>query len=228
MTKSLLYTIGKNVPHVSLILLLIASVTLVGVPRVRAEGLTIVSVEPAEYEASAPGHNFTIYINITDVSRLGDWQFRLDYNTTLLDATWCSLTPISEMYSASLVPAPWTPTKGINDAAGYVVFGAGWPNAEYYDKPFNGSGPLLTINFTSRETGSGTLDLTVLALDSLGPYPYYDINLIPHIVMDGSITVVPEFPASIVTPLLLTTTLATAFLAKMVWSRKRKDALIAE
>ena len=127
MTKSLLYTTAKNVPHVSLILLLIASMTLVGVPRVRA-GSTIVSAEPAEYEASAPGHNFTINITITDVSRLGDWQLKLTYNTTLLDATWCSLTPISEMYSASLVPSPWTPTKGINDAAGYVVFGAGYPD----------------------------------------------------------------------------------------------------
>jgi len=181
---------GKKTLCMSHILLLIVSITLVSIPSVHAQ-LPIVSLNPMAITVPAPGHNFTVDVTITNVSRLGDWQFTLTYNTTLLDAVSCSLTSISNMYTESLLPSPWTPTKGIKEAEGKVVFGAGYPNAVYYDSPFNGSGSLLTINFTAIEMGNCTLDLTVLALDSLGPPPDYDIDPIEHTTLDGEVTVIP-------------------------------------
>ena len=184
-------------------------------------------MDPPTYTATQLGEVFTINVNITNVDRMGAFQFKLGYNTTLLDAVWCTLTPISQQYSTSLMPTPWNETNGIVDDQGYVVFGAGWPDD--INNPFSGSGALLTINFTATVLGSCTLDIYDTDLMYLGPYPDYDTYPIdPYDVEPGSVTVIPEFPASIVTPLLLIATLAAAFLGKMVWSRKRKDALIAE
>ena len=147
------------------------------------------------------GTTFDVEVEIYNVSRLGDWQFDLYYNTTLLNATTCSLTAISNMYTEGLLPAPWTPTKGINDPAGKVVFGAGYPSAAYYDTPYNGSGALLKVTFvidyappytnvTSPENKSVscTLGLDVVGLDSLGPAPDYTITSITHGVHNGTYT----------------------------------------
>jgi len=218
--------IGKNLLSIPPILLLIASMTLVFAPPVRATAWTTVYVDPAEYSAPSIGHNFTVDVSINNVSRLVGWQFRVDYNNTLLQATWTSLTTVSLQYSNNLLPFPWNATKGINHPAGYVAFAATYPNDP--DNPFSGSGSLLKINFTATAEGNTSLTLTVQALDSISPYPDYTITSIEYTIQSGSVTVIPEFPTILIMPLLLITTLAAAFLGKMVWSRKRKDALISE
>ena len=219
MEKSLLHTMGKNTPRIALVLLLIANITLISIPQVDAASTPTLSVDPPEYTAPAPGHNFTVSINVTNVERLGSFEFYLGYNTTLLEAVSCSLTPIIDEYFSYLIPSPWTPTAGIFHDRSHVYFGSG--GLIDMDVPFTGSGALLTITFTALEEGSGTLDLYDTLLT--GITPEYDIYTIAHEVDDGSITVVPEFPASILMPLLLILTLAATFLGKIVWSRKRKD-----
>ena len=179
----------KAVSGIMLTLLLIGMLTLVfDIQTVKAEAVTAISVEPAEYTASR-GESFTIDITITNVSRLGDFQFRLDYNTTILDATSCALTLISEQYL--LLPFPWTPTYGIRDDLGFVVFGGVIIDL---DSPFSGSGSLLKINFIVAEIGSTTLHLTTQALDYITPYPDWDIGPIEHTVMNGSVTVIQAPP----------------------------------
>ena len=219
MRKSLLYTTGKSIACVPLILLLIASMTLVDVPRVRGQS-TVLRVDPQEYEAPVVGHSFTVNVTIVDVSRLSAVYFDLLYNTTLLDGIACSLTPISEDYLADYVPAPWSSTASIFDDEGRISFGAVFKDP---DDPFNGTGAVLTITFTATELGNCTLQLSDTKVGGISPYPDYTIYPIEHTVVDGSVTVVPEFPAAIVLPLLLIVTLAAAFLGKMFWSRKRKD-----
>ena len=220
MTESLLYTTGKKAPRVFLILLVIANMALVSVPYARASSTTL-SVEPPDYTAPTLGHTFTVNVTVTNVLNLSNFEFKVGYNTTLLDAVSCSLTPIIDEYFTLLLPSPWSPTYGINDAAGFVYFGAG----TLLDKnnPFNGSGALLTINFTATAVGNGTLHLYYTSMEGVGPPPDWTPLPIDPECVDGSITVIPEFPPSIVTPLLLIITLAAAFLGKMVWSKKRKD-----
>ena len=217
MRESLLYRIRKNALYTILTLMLIASMTVASAQPAHATQQTILSVEPTEYEAPAPGHNFMISIVITNVSRLGAISFKLGYNTTLLDAVWCSLTSMSETWLSDFVPAPWNETIGIVDEQGYVVFGA---LAKDLLDPFIGSGAILTINFTATVTGSGLLDLYETIVQGIDP----DLNIYPieHEVVGGSITVIPEFPTSLVMPLLLIATLAATFLGKF-WSRKRED-----
>jgi hypothetical protein len=209
----------KKTLCVSLILLLTVSIALMSIPCVRA-GLTIVSLNPMEISGLEPGQKFTIDVNVTDVADMKGFMFMLDYNTTILNATLVSPTAISQD-AAFWQPTDenltfhWDGPPTINDTIGRV-----WV-AAFGFTTFTGSGTILTINFTATAAGSSTLHLYNTQL--LNPYA----ETIDHTALDGEVTVIPEFPTFIIMPLLLIATLA-ATLAKMFWSRKRKDAPIAE
>ena len=221
MKKSLLHSMSKNIPRISPILLLIASMTLAGIPRVHAQ-LPYISLNPTETTVPAPGETFTVDVNITEITDLYGYEFKLAFNTTILNATAVTPGPVNtEAGIFKLLPGEivdstyvWVPLRNASD--GYVHAGC------MFVGTFDGSGILMTINFTALAEGNCTLHLynTVFG-NSIG-------QEIEHSTLDGTVTVVPEFPVAIVMPLLLITTLAAAFLAKMVRSRKRKDALIVE
>jgi len=193
-----------------------------GVMGVSVQELPIVSLNPMEFEVPAPGESFTIDVNVTDVANLQGYEFKLEFNNTLINAT--AVTP-GPIHPAGTLYIPgreinstyiWTPLQNVSD--GFVWAGAVLPLFQ----TFTGSGIMMTINFTALATGNCTLHLYDTELvDSLGEY-------LEHTTLDGSVTVIPEFPTAIVMPLLLIATLAAAFLGNIVWSRKRKDAIIAE
>lgn len=207
---------GKNATYAPIILLLIANM----IPAKVNATSPYISLNPREYEAESPGRSFTIDVNVNNVTDLGAWEFKLNYDTTILDAISVSPTPYTEN-NTDWVPIDdqnnWAP---INDTIGRVWCGA--LVEALLGQGLNGSFPLVTINFTATAKGSCTLDLyDTLLGDSYG-------NEIPHTVIDGSITVVPEFPTSTVTPILLITTLAATLLGKKFWSKKRKHTLTSE
>jgi len=192
---------------------------MIGIPSVGAT-VAVVSLNPKETVVSAPGQNFTVDVNVTDVAGLYGFRFQLDYDTILLDAF--------DVTSGPVIPATrllgpidpdtfeWIP---INDTLGQVEVVCTFLSPA---TPFTGDGTLVTINFTTTAEGTCALDFTLTQLfDSA-------MNPIMHNANDGSVEVIPEFPAILVIPLLLIATLAATFLGKMVWSRKRKDALIFE
>ena len=141
------------------------------------------------------GTTFDINVNIFNVSRLAGWQFRVDYDNTLLKATWTALTTISLQYNTHLLPTPWNETKGINHPSGYVTFAATYPNDP--DNPFSGSGSLLKITFEiisgpgyeqsppapPSVTVSCDLDLSVQACDWIDTN--YDVYAVNPGVQDG-------------------------------------------
>lgn len=153
------------------------------------------------------GEVFTVDINIDNVADLSAFGFKLSYNTTMLDALDAVKGPFP---SVSYV------TTEIYEPEGYVWIYGSCASAD-------GSGTLATITFnvTYADGRTCTLHLFDTAL--------YDsaIQPIDHVTLDGSVTVIPEFPAAILMPLLVITTLAAAFLGKMVWSRKRQGLAIA-
>jgi hypothetical protein len=75
------------------VLLLIASIFMVGIPRASASG-TKIELNPMEIIVSASGQNFTVDVNVTDVTGLNGFEFQLDYNTTLLDALYVTPGPV--------------------------------------------------------------------------------------------------------------------------------------
>jgi len=232
--KCLLHIMRKKTLGASLILSLIASMALMGMSKpASASEEVIVSLNPTEFEVPSVGSNFVIDVNITNVEDLGVFEFHLYYNTTILNATYVNIEP--PLYPEFDPTHPgwdwlpedmwgvWYPDKEptINDTGGYVWVGCVIPT------PGQGTGlygnfTLVSINFTATALGNSTLQLdTVVLGDWAG-------DAIDFKSLDTWTNVVPEFPAALIMPLLLITTLAAAFLGKMFWSRKRKDAPIAE
>ena len=110
---------------------------------------TWVYVEDYEFvdEADLTGTEFNVTVNVYNVTYLGAWEYKLGYNTTLLDAIWVYKTPITEICTdwGPLDPDTmiWTPTSGINDTIGQIWSGALFPPGQEFD----GDGALVTITF---------------------------------------------------------------------------------
>jgi len=219
--KYSLYTMGKNISRISLILFLIAGMTLLVVSRVSAT-VTIISLNPMEIPSVEPGEWFTVDVNVTDVTNLKLWEFRLSYNTTLLNATFVSPSP------DTIICTNWIPKDGsiwhpdgpptIDETNGVVRTGAQFQSGQ----EFTGNGTFVTINFTATEIGDSFLNFSFTILLDSG---YHSID---HDTLDGSVTVISEFPLAVAMPLLLIATLTVTLLGKMFWARKRKDAPTAD
>ena len=69
---------------------------MVAIPPAGASPDIVVSLNPIEIVVSAPGQNFTVDVNVTDVVGLGAWEYKFTYNTTMLDATWVNKTSVTE------------------------------------------------------------------------------------------------------------------------------------
>jgi len=198
--------------------------TLAGIPRVHAQQPSV-SLNPTEINVSAPGETFTVDVNITDITDMLGYEFKLGFNTTLLNATAVTpgpAQPTNPIYipMSQVNGQEWTPLQNVSD--GFVWAGA----FSIMGPSYTGSGVLMTINFTALAEGTCTLYLYE-SPDTL--FSDSEPKEIPvEIGLDVPVTVIPEFPATIVIPLLLIATLAATFLGKIVWSRKRKDALTAE
>jgi hypothetical protein len=209
--KSFLYIRWKKIFYVPLFILLIVSMATTGARAIPAQ----VFVDPPTVTIEELGENATVAINVSGVSNLYTYKFRLSYNTVLLDAVEVTVGPVApEQRSLGPIDPETLEWKPIYDEDGLVKV-----VVTFLSPPaFTGSGTLAYITFNSTAMGTSVLDLidehTVL-LDPQG----YEITSYPPV--NGEIVVVPEFPAILVMPLLLIATLVAAFLGKMFWSRKR-------
>ena len=199
---------------------LIVSVVLMN-GSVQGVGSPLISLNPVEIIVPPLGdslpYNFTVDVNITDVVSLWIFEFKLDYDTSLLDAisvTPGPVVPATRLLSPINGTGAWIP---INDMLGRVSVVCTFLSPAM---PYTGSDTLMTINFTATAEGSSALHFNLTRLFDSGAHS------ISHEKLDGSVTVIPEFPAFLVMPLLLIATLAAAFLGKMVWSRKRQGPTI--
>jgi len=229
----------KKLGYISMIAMLVLSMVIMIAPARSGvypggAGCTIwVDDQAAHFGPSPdPGNltcttDFNVSINLQNAPAspggVAAWEFKLSYNSTLLNASYVYRPPAWPEPPYTWLPKGadmlWHPDTlpTINDPGGYVWVGCSIPGgSELY-----GNWTLVTIEFNATEVGSCVLDLYATKL--------YDSFVTPivHTALDGSATVVPEFPVAIVMPLLLIATLAVAFLGKMVWSRKRRDAPIA-
>ena len=113
-------------------------------------------LDPATVDMCTVGETFDVQVMIDNVTDLGGFQFRIDYDTsivTVADAGDVSFGPFlgSTGRTASALPAT------IDNSAGTIDYGAfsfGNPAGP------NGTGLLATITFTVQSQASGTLDLT--------------------------------------------------------------------
>jgi len=144
-----------------------------------SENATIVYVEPQEINMLRVGDSFSINITVSNVIDLHSWEFKLYYNSSMLNATSILEGPFlkqagdtnfqilafTDSYNAShgLI---WTKCTLINASSGV-----------------NGNGTLAIINFRATWPGESPLSLAdTLLLDS-------NNKTIQHTAMDGSVKI---------------------------------------
>jgi len=96
-------------------------------------------VTPTAYIATELGETFTIDINISNVDNLRAFEFKLSYNTTLLDTV--------QVDQGSFFPPP--PSVSIAKLEADETAGLVWVNISLsnFETPKSGSGTLATITF---------------------------------------------------------------------------------
>jgi len=132
-------------------------------------------VNPPTYTASALDEVFTIDVNIANVTDLSAFELNLSYNTTLLDATNCTiLVAYTSCYPIDPETHEWTP---INDTLGQIYLGV------VLEFLLTGDYALIRITFKAvhEESASCTLDLYDTELTDMYGSP------MDHEVEDGYI-----------------------------------------
>ena len=125
-------------------------------------------------------------------------------------------------YNTGEITFTTAPGLGLEVSAIYsILIGQVWVSAWNFPT-FSGNGKLFMIEFTARENGASSLDFWVNGmgtevLDNWG-------DIIECVLIDGNLTVVPEFPEFLIAPLIIVATL-TAVLLRKIWLKKRKDTL---
>lgn len=140
--------------------------------KVEPEEPTTLYVDPSTSTVMV-GQKFTVNVTISNVVCLYGFEFKLSYNTTILDAVSVEIVPF-------LNEPTFVAKKEINDTLGRIwVAILSLPPAP----PKDGNGTLLTITFNATAEGTSTLNLyeTKLGDDQAQP--------ISHIVFDGSVEV---------------------------------------
>jgi hypothetical protein len=95
------------------------------------------------------GTLFNVTVNLYNVTNLGAIQFMLWYNTSLLHAVCTYLSPMSQNYLSDYGPLnittmAYTSTSPINNTLGRIYW---YADVKVLTKPFNGTAPVLTIEF---------------------------------------------------------------------------------
>jgi hypothetical protein len=113
-------------------------------------------ITPTTYVATELGETFTININISNIDNLRAFEFKLGYNTTLLD--------VVQVAQGSFFPAP--PNAIITKLETNETTGLVWVNISLsaFETPKSGSGTLTTITFTVTYAPSSP-SMTWCALD---------------------------------------------------------------
>jgi hypothetical protein len=144
------------------------------------------AVAPATYTACALGETFQINITIADVVDLYNFTFKLNYDTTQLDATTLQLGPFLNLpvYISKFI---------IDDADGQIWL---WAWSTGGAQPASGSGLLATITF---EVTKATLwktnnpNILTCQLDLQETQMWTNLHVeIPHDVLDGTYYYAPK------------------------------------
>ena len=158
---------GKKPAGLTLIAMLILGIVMVSMVSVGADPqLPKLFVDPPTYTATLLGEVFTININVANIYNLSAYEFKLGYNTTLLDAL--------DIVEGPFPKSPAAMVK-INEPEGYVWILVTCGLTE-------GNGTLATITFNATYAGSAScaLHLYDTELDDIHAHP------ITHDVEDGN------------------------------------------
>lgn len=180
-------------------------------PYAEALPSTTVTVDPetitvGEEGVPPPTDSFKVNVTVHDVENLYGWQIKLYFDPAILNCT-AAEYPADHVFAGK----QFMPVNAVikNDS---VLFGA----TLYGEDVFNGTGTLCQITFIGESVGDSSLDFDANETYLLD----FDLNDIQMTTEQGSITVIPEFPSWLITPLLIITTLVAAILRKTLRYKK--------
>ena len=161
-----------------------------------------VYIDPNEQIINSPNENFTLNVKIRDVLDLYGYEFKLFYNSTILNATavkegsFLNQNGETFFYICEF-------NDHYNSTHGIIWIDCCLTGDVLGEK---GNGTLATISFRSFATGSSNICLSDIKLvDSKGePIPYESVN--------GSLIVAPELTLQISIMAIMFTTLLIVFL----------------
>ena len=177
---------------------------------------TVVFVDPASL--TNPSSPFSVNINISDVTDLYSWEFKLYYNKTILTITTVQLGPL--LNNTVGTANTWGIIKDKNDDYN-ATHGRIWA-AQSITGDRQGAtvttGTLATLTFTV-DGSSGTTPLSLEDTKLIGyNYATKTLSIIAHTTTDGSVTIsgVPEFPMGLALELALIVTIV------YLWHRRKR------
>ena len=200
---------GKTLLSLAIVL----SVTLTLLPVLTVSAVTpTLKIEPALVEDVPVGNDFTVTLKIQDVTNLWSWMCVISWDPAVLSCVSVVEGPFLKSIGATfwLAAPPNASAIPSLSCTSMAVPKAG----------ASGTGTLATITFNATEIGDSYVRLTgdyLLNSSSTSGHSVF----IEHTVVDGAVTVVPEFPTSIILPLFLMATAGIAVLVKMFAKKSR-------
>jgi hypothetical protein len=188
------------------LVLVLASMAL---SQVRAQQAKVRLV-PASCTVQNVGLTFNLNVTVENVQNLFAFVFNLTYPSDILNMTDVTQGPFLKTGGAQTFHLRINFTDHYNATHGLLTFlctrlGENTPGV-------NGNGTLATVTFKSTSTNgpeAGKLHLDAVLSDP-------DLAAIPCTAADGEVTVIPEFPAALILPLLIASTLVAIALRKRI------------
>jgi hypothetical protein len=168
-----------------------------------------VGLVPASYTVPNVGLTFSLNVTVQGVENLYGYEFKLFYPNDILNGTNVTQGPFLKTGRVSTVFYTFNFTDHYSATCGILnILSLRTGNTP----GVNGNGTLVTITFTSTSTsGPETLHLADVKLSDP------DNVAIPFTVVDGEVTVVPEFPAVVAAlPLLMVLSLIAITLGRRI------------
>lgn len=167
-------------------------------------------VVPASYTVPNVGLAFTVNITVENVQDLYGLELKLYYPNDVLNGTNVVEGPFLNADANPTIFLKYNFTDGYNATYGLV-------NVLYFRTGgvmgVSGNGTLLTITFNSSAHSTSGMEILHLADVKLSDS---NLTLISSTAADGEVTVIPEFPAALILPLLVASTIVAIVLRKRI------------
>lgn len=180
-----------------------------------AKAQTIISFDPTPYTVEELGITFKVNVTIANSPDIVQWMVRVSWDPSVLE---CVMVEEGPWLSQDGAITTVFLAKPINNTIGEIpeMTCITWDEVST-----SGSGTIAIITFNG--TAVGQTDLVIYESALLDEVATNQT----HATSPGNVTVIPEFPASIILPLFLIITTAIAILAKAAWPRRRRGYINA-
>ena len=179
-----------------------------------------IAVYPPHVPDKESPDTFTVKINVSSTVGFVGYQFYLNWNRTYINATSLVDTPPPTFTFSAGAGLKWD----YNATHGRIERVVMDPSL----RTITGTYQVATITFKVIENSSPPT-VVPLDLDNVETFLSNETGgmIIPYYVIDGDVTVVPEFPSFLIIPLFIALTLVAVILGKKGFLKMRRSSFVA-